>query len=148
MTFVLVGDVEELSSKVVEEVFFHLFGNRSCLLAFNELIAKMIIREIGADDVDAEHARCFAAPGILRRSTLPAWVKHAVFYRDRGLCALCQSDLSRLVTVEPDENYDHIVPLKRGGLNDVTNIQLLCSPCNLEKGDSTGTTSSRYERWF
>jgi len=145
---VLVGDVEELASNVVEEVFFHLFGNRSCLLAFNELMAKMVINDIGPDQVDAVHALYFASPGVLRRIDLPEWVKHAVFFRDRGMCALCQRDLSRLVTIEPEENYDHMVPLSRGGLNDVTNIQLLCSPCNLSKSDSEGATSSRYERWF
>jgi hypothetical protein len=145
---VLAGDVEELASNVVEEVFFHLFGNRSCLLAFNELMATMIIKDLGPDDVETEHALHFAAPGILRRVGLPEWVKHAVFYRDRGMCALCQRDLSRLIAVEPEENYDHIVPLSRGGMNDVTNIQLLCSPCNGEKGNAAASTSSRYERWF
>jgi 5-methylcytosine-specific restriction endonuclease McrA len=64
------------------------------------------------------------------------------------MCALCQRDLSRLVAVEPEQNYDHMVPLSRGGLNDVTNIQLLCSPCNVAKGDAAGSTSCRYERWF
>lgn len=145
---VLVGDVEELASNIVEEVFFHLFANRSCLLAFNELMAKIVIKDLGPDEVDAEHASYFAAAGVLRRTDLPEWVKHAVFFRDRGVCALCQRDLSRLVTVEPEQNYDHMVPLSRGGLNDVTNIQLLCSPCNLAKGDAAGSTSCRYERWF
>ena len=145
---VLVGDVEELASNIVEEVFFHLFGNRSCLLAFNELMAKIVIEDLDPEHLDPEHAVHFAAAGILRRSHLPEWVKHAVFYRDRGMCALCQSDLSRLVRIEPDENYDHMVPLSHGGLNDVTNIQLLCASCNLAKGNASGSTSSRYERWF
>ncbi|HEX7679145.1 MAG TPA: HNH endonuclease, partial [Thermoanaerobaculia bacterium] len=145
---VLVGDVEELASNIVEEVFFHLFGNRSCLLAFNELMANIVIKDLGPDQVDPEHVAHFAAAGVLRRSELPEWVKHAVFFRDRGMCVLCQRDLSRLVTVEPEENYDHMVPLSRGGLNDVTNIQLLCSTCNVAKADTAGSTSCRYERWF
>ena len=31
-------------------------------------------------------------------------------------------------------HVDHILPLKLGGSNDITNIQLLCPPCNLSKG--------------
>lgn len=29
---------------------------------------------------------------------------------------------------------DHRVPLVAGGSNDITNIDLLCGPCNLRKG--------------
>lgn len=30
--------------------------------------------------------------------------------------------------------WDHIVPLRWGGLHDPDNIQILCNPCNLRKG--------------
>ena len=29
---------------------------------------------------------------------------------------------------------DHIVPRRRGGTNDYTNLQILCIPCNFRKG--------------
>lgn len=29
---------------------------------------------------------------------------------------------------------DHIVPVKRGGKDELTNLQVLCQPCNLRKG--------------
>lgn len=32
---------------------------------------------------------------------------------------------------------DHIVPVSRGGTNDFENIQLLCPPCNTQKGNMT-----------
>ena len=31
---------------------------------------------------------------------------------------------------------DHIVPKSKGGASDLTNQQVMCWPCNLEKGDS------------
>jgi len=32
-------------------------------------------------------------------------------------------------------HYDHIVPFSRNGTDTVNNIQLLCEPCNLAKGN-------------
>lgn len=40
-----------------------------------------------------------------------------------------------------------MVPLEQGGMNDVTNIQLLCSSCNLSKG-TFSATSNIYQNWY
>lgn len=77
------------------------------------------------------------------------WAQRAVFFRDRGKCVLCDSDVSGLVSLDNIENYDHIVPLSRWGLNDITNLQLLCVPCNQhEKRDGAVITSGRYQSWY
>ncbi|MBK7922175.1 MAG: HNH endonuclease [Gemmatimonadetes bacterium] len=52
--------------------------------------------------------------------------------RDRGKCSLCQKDLDH--ELQSDPHIDHLVPLARGGCNDIVNLQQLCSQCNLAKG--------------
>lgn len=45
-----------------------------------------------------------------------------------GVCQYC---------MKGDANHvDHIVPLARGGLNDIENLTLACEPCNLRKRDA------------
>lgn len=76
------------------------------------------------------------------------WVQRTVLLRDRGKCAICQADLSGLMTTDFEKALDHIVSLALGGNNDVTNLQLLCQACNLKKLDHTINTSERYPTYF
>jgi hypothetical protein len=62
-----------------------------------------------------------------RREAIPRAVQREVWQRDGGRCVECQSK-ERLC-------FDHIVPFSRGGSNAVRNLQLLCEPCNLSKGN-------------
>lgn len=52
-------------------------------------------------------------------------VKRAVWERDGGKCAKCSSS--------DDIEYDHVVPVSKGGNSDNSNLQLLCRPCNRSK---------------
>lgn len=52
----------------------------------------------------------------------------ALMVKQRGKCACCREPLKHGYDV------DHIVPLAKGGTNDILNIQLLCPPCNRSKG--------------
>ena len=64
----------------------------------------------------------------VRTRSIPQWVKIYVATRDGGRCRQCGSDY--------DLQYDHIVPYSRGGSStDVSNIQLLCGPCNRRKSN-------------
>lgn len=126
-----IGDnYENVVDRIAEEMFYILFLNRKFLQHFNYYMSHT-------------HEKKFA------RVYLPEWVKRAVFYRDRGRCVLCGKDLSGQLAIlgEKGIHYDHIVSLDQGGLNDVTNIQLLCSKCNLSKGTFC-TTSSVYQNWY
>jgi hypothetical protein len=135
------------TTNIVPEVFFLLFQNRGLLLLFNDMMASQVANNL-SDGVPDEYFHYFDAPGKLKRVSIPRWVKRAVYFRDRGFCTICNRDLTHSVNLTNVEHYDHIVPLAQGGLNDVSNIQLLCQDCNLKKQGSEATTSDTYEAWY
>jgi len=61
------------------------------------------------------------------RTAIPEDVRHEVWRRDGGKCVKCGSR-ERL-------EFDHIIPLSKGGNNTARNIELLCESCNRAKGD-------------
>ncbi len=63
------------------------------------------------------------AQKFIGKKNIRAWL----FKRDGG-CLRC-SDTDRL-------SVDHIVPINRGGLNRLGNLQTLCSSCNSWKSDN------------
>jgi hypothetical protein len=74
--------------------------------------------------VDMMHADAAAAGP--RRESLPEDVRREVFRRDGGRCANCGSD--ELL------QFDHVIPVALGGSSTAANLQLLCAPCNRDKG--------------
>jgi hypothetical protein len=62
------------------------------------------------------------------REIIPEEVRIAVWRRDEGKCVKCSS--------RENLEYDHIIPVSKGGSNTVRNIELLCEKCNREKRDN------------
>lgn len=62
---------------------------------------------------------------IFKREPIPDDVKMFVWQRDGGRCAKCGS--------QEKLEYDHIIPISKGGSNTARNIQLLCETCNRSK---------------
>lgn len=65
--------------------------------------------------------------GKISREPIPEEVRFAVWRRDGGKCAKCGS--------KENLEFDHVIPLSKGGSNTVRNIQLLCEKCNREKSN-------------
>lgn len=144
---ILCGHLEELVEHLASEVFHVLFSNRKFLFKLNELMASCL--RLHFDEIPpTDLGQNLRKPGVLNRVAIPTWVKRAVFFRDRGTCALCPNDLSGVISTQPDSHYDHIIPLALGGLNDVTNIQLLCQACNSSKSKRIVPVSNVYEAWY
>jgi len=142
-------EYDRLVDHLSRDVFAVLFGNRTVLRDLNRLIAQDL-RSAGPPDpeADPELARFATAKGLAKRTAIPAWARRAVFYRDRGHCCFCHRDLGGLLTPFTDQAYDHIVPLAEGGINDVTNLQLLCGPCNSSKSSRNDRASNFYGLWY
>lgn len=141
---------EDLMVRIADEVFYVMFLNRRALANLNEFLARYV-GEVSRDNFDTDEASLadlLACDGELKRVRPPMWARRAVFYRDRGRCTTCGADLSGLIDTLSVGNYDHMMPLARGGLNDVTNLQLLCENCNSKKSDRVLTPSNRYRRWY
>jgi hypothetical protein len=147
-----------LCAQLAEEMFFILFNNREFLARFNEHLALRVSSLVVEDD-EANPPKPDGTPGealvlnsdeqtCLRRASPPDWAKRAVFFRDRGYCCTCGRNLNQNFEPVNHAAYDHIVPLRAGGLNDVTNLQLLCQDCNSEKGPERREANSMYQRWY
>lgn len=139
---------EDLVKQTVAEVFHVLFQNRELMMKFNSYISG-ILKDAKWERIEDLDRSLFAPNGRLARARPPMWAQRAVFFRDRGRCVLCDRDVSGLTSIDNVENYDHIVPLAKWGINDITNLQLLCAPCNQHnKRDGAPVTSGRYQSWY
>ena len=58
--------------------------------------------------------------------------KHELYGKQEGICNGC--DIHFLF---PNLDVDHIVPQSKGGLDHISNLQLLCTACNRLKGTGT-----------
>ena len=65
--------------------------------------------------------------GLNVRETIPKDVKIAVWKRDKECCVCCGS--------RNNLEFDHIIPVSRGGSNTIKNIQILCRECNRRKSN-------------
>lgn len=88
---------------------------------------KMIERET-LDELIAE-GRIFniVATKEGNRISIPKDVANAVWNRDGGCCCICGSN--------ENLEFDHIIPISKGGATTFRNLQLLCHTCNLKKSD-------------
>lgn len=70
--------------------------------------------------------------------------KRTIYDRDEGICQQCGKETKYgggyrtpfSDGLDPCQ-VDHIIPRCRGGQNDQDNLQVLCQPCNSQKGNKT-----------
>jgi 5-methylcytosine-specific restriction enzyme A len=74
------------------------------------------------------------------RIPIPLEVRKYVHNRDNYQCQSCGKNFQ-----ETTLNIDHIIPLAKGGSNDISNLQTLCIKCNQKK---KANLDSRFRRYF
>ncbi len=67
----------------------------------------------------------------LERSKMSLSTRYDVLKRDGYKCVICGSTAQMGVQL----HVDHIIPISRGGLTEMKNLQTLCDRCNLGKSD-------------
>jgi hypothetical protein len=65
-----------------------------------------------------------------RREHIPERIRNEVWRRDGGKCVECGS----VYNLE----FDHKIPVAKGGSHTARNLQILCEPCNRRKSDNIG----------
>lgn len=82
---------------------------------------------------------------LVSRRSWPSWVLPTLRAREREKCAKCHKSFSEL---ESEFHIDHIIPLSKGGFNDIVNLQLLCEECNLKKSAEIDRVTSSIPKYF
>lgn len=65
----------------------------------------------------------------MSKERIPTNVRRIVIDRDGLRCVYCGLDL-----LKNDVHLDHVIPESKGGSTSVSNLQVTCGKCNLEKG--------------
>lgn len=93
-------------------------------------------------DIDSVAAALEAKP---KRTTVKKSVRFEVFKRDLYTCRYCGGTPPDCMLV-----IDHIIPVSKGGTNDISNLVTSCSVCNTGKGarelDATVPPSDSFQR--
>jgi holliday junction DNA helicase RuvB len=95
--------------------YAHVKGNGIITLEVTEAALKML-----ASSDEVQNVR-------ENRDAIPSEIRREVWRRDEGKCVKCGS--------RKNLEYDHIIPVSRGGSNTARNIELLCEVCNRAKSD-------------
>ena len=81
-----------------------------------------------------EYQKCWIFPkskNKRKRTHIPKGLRHEVFKRDNYTCVECgatKEDGAKL-------HIDHIIPVSKGGSDELDNLQTLCAECNLNKSN-------------
>lgn len=84
-------------------------------------------REVGRVERAKAMVAMGSGPRVSQRGQIPDDLKQFIWQRDGGRCVHCGA----IVELQ----FDHIIPVAKGGATTAENLQVLCGPCNRKKSD-------------
>lgn len=129
------GEAQWFYNKADSEKYIEKYGELFKGYTFRELkpVAKVRAKKRRGISTYIEIDRLTEEDVVLeQRIVFNQKTRSAIFEKYKGKCAICGQELDK----EKFE-VDHILPLSRGGTNDLDNLQCTCSMCNRLKGDYT-----------
>ncbi len=78
----------------------------------------------------------------IKRKALAPKIRWKVMQRDNFKCAKCGRGVKEVDCLQ----VDHIIPITKGGLNDLDNLQTLCWECNVGKFNRTEINQDKKEK--
>lgn len=114
------------------------FGTFVELMSVNEEKFKLFVEKCIFELIKPLEYQWFEKPKEKRkkykRKQISGTLRQNVFDRDDSTCQICGANRYRdNVKIE----VDHIIPVSKGGTNDIYNLQTLCQRCNREKHNRT-----------
>jgi hypothetical protein len=126
----------DLRTKVTIEIDVVLTAKSKALGVDKSVLVRDVLAKWVADELSfvallhAEQKNTEERQQRSRRRHLSQRQKNAVFARDGLKCKSCGA--------EPEIDHlhiDHVIPVNAGGSSELSNLQVLCRPCNLQKAN-------------
>lgn len=111
-----------LVSKFTGNVRVYTFNSKMPLTKALKVFLESILAEL-PEDLTQRHFRQRRRPCYSTKRYAVQEKRQLVFARDGGRCALCKK-------FDDDWQMDHVVPLREGGSDDVSNLRVLCLRCH------------------
>ena len=133
---------DDFIENISNEIFYHyekvkeemdILPNGDTKVAYKallydyEYLLKTIVKRLHTYKAQLE--KPFAKEETIKRKSLPIGYRVQVFKRDNFTCQMCNATKQGGAILE----VDHIIPISRGGTDDLDNLQTLCSKCNGSK---------------
>ncbi|MFA5843220.1 MAG: HNH endonuclease [Coriobacteriia bacterium] len=112
------GDIERLAPATEPETIPRVFLTASCKV-FGHMCPVYFLAEKHTETDNIRSNTRHVPPALAIR----------VARRDNYACQICGKTL-----LDKDIEFDHIIPLARGGVTKESNLRVTCQPCNRAKG--------------
>ena len=126
------NDMKDKVSKYSLNTYIRRFGSwNNALKAFEQFINND--KESSEEDVELINTNRLESALVHKTKREPsARLKVQVLMRDGNRCRLCGIECNDGLH---NIHFDHIIPWSKGGETTLENLQVLCSDCNLAKGN-------------